>query len=96
MTEIILVRYGQTDWNLAEVFRGSIDIPLNNTGRKQAELLSENLSGVKIDAINPSPLKRALATAEAINANHKLKIGISPGLIDLNYGEWEGIPNHDE
>ncbi len=41
MTEMILVRHRQTDWNLAEVFRGRIDIPLNNTEGKQAELLSE-------------------------------------------------------
>ena len=95
MTEIILARHGQTDWNLAEVFRGRIDVPLNSTGIKQAELLSEYLSGVKIDAIYSSPLKRALATAEAINHNHKLKIEISPGLNDLDYGKWEGIPNRE-
>ena len=95
MTEIILARHGQTDWNLAEVFRGRIDVPLNSTGIKQAELLSEYLSGVKIDAIYSSPLKRALATAEAINHNHKLKIAINPGLIDLDYGKWEGIPNRE-
>ena len=95
MIEIILVRHGQTDWNLAEVLQGRIDIPLNNTGGKQAELLSEYLGGVKIDAIDSSPLKRALATTEAINTKHELKAEISPGLIDLNYGEWKGIPNRE-
>ena len=95
MTEIILARHGQTDWNLAEVFRGRTDIPLNSTGIKQAELLSEYLSGVKIDAVYSSPLKRALATAEAINRTHKLKIETSLGLLDLNYGKWEGISNKE-
>ena len=39
MLEIILVRHGETDWNVAEVFRGRIDVELNETGIKQAELL---------------------------------------------------------
>lgn len=95
MTEIILVRHGQTDWNLTEIFRGRIDIQLNNTGIKQAELLSGYLSSVKIDAIYSSPLKRALKTAEVIGNNHKLKMEISPGLIDLDYGKWEGMSHQD-
>ena len=63
MSEIILVRHGETMWNVAEIFRGRIDIELNETGIKQAELLAEYLSNVKIDAIYSSPLKRALKTA---------------------------------
>ncbi|MBI2329116.1 MAG: histidine phosphatase family protein, partial [Chloroflexi bacterium] len=39
MTEIILARHGETEWNLGEIFRGRIDVELNETGIKQAELL---------------------------------------------------------
>ena len=95
MAEIILVRHGETEWNVAEVFRGRIDIELNETGIKQAELLAEYLSGVKTDAIYSSPLKRALKTAEVIAGYHKLGVDIVPGLIDFDYGKWQGL-SHQE
>ena len=95
MTEIMLVRHGETEWNLKEIFRGRIDIELNETGIKQAELLAEYLSGLKIDAIYSSPLKRALKTAEMMASYHKLDVEITPGLTDFNYGKWQGL-SHQE
>jgi len=91
MTEIILARHGETEWNVEEVFRGRIDIELNETGIKQAELLAEYLSHIKIDAIYSSPLKRAVKTAETIAGYHKLDVEIAPGLIDFDYGKWQGL-----
>jgi len=91
MTEIILARHGETEWNVEEVFRGRIDIELNETGLRQAELLAEYLSGVKIDAVYSSPLRRALKTAEAIASPHKLEVKIAPGLIDCDFGKWQGL-----
>ncbi len=91
MTEIILARHGETEWNVEEIFRGRIDIELNETGIKQAELLAEYLSNVKIDAVYSSPLRRALRTAEIIANHHQLKVEIAPGLIDLDFGEWQGL-----
>ncbi|MBA7507245.1 Phosphoserine phosphatase 1 [subsurface metagenome] len=95
MTEIILARHGETDWNVEEVFRGRIDVELNETGIKQAELLAEYLSDLKIDTIYSSPLKRALKTAEIIAGYHKLNVEIAPGLIDLDYGKWQGLPHQE-
>ena len=95
MTEIILVRHGETEWNIKEIFRGRIDIELNETGIKQAELLAEYLSQVEIDAIYSSPLKRALKTAEVIASYHNLDAEIAPGLIDFDYGEWQGLPHQE-
>jgi len=92
MTETILVRHGETEWNVGEIFRGRIDIELNETGVKQAELLAEYLSDVEIDAIYSSPLKRALKTAEVIAHPHKLEVVIAPDLIDLDFGQWQGLP----
>ena len=91
MTEIILARHGETEWNVGEIFRGRIDIELNETGIKQAELLAEYLSDVEIDAIYSSPLKRALRTAEVIASHHKLEVEIAPGIIDLDFGQWQGL-----
>jgi len=95
MTEIILARHGQTEWNVGEVFRGRIDIELDETGEEQAELLAEYLSGRKIDAVYSSPLKRALKTAEAIANRHQLEVEIAPGLIDFNFGKWQGLPHQE-
>jgi len=95
MTEIIIARHGQTEWNVGEVFRGRADIELDETGVKQAELLAEYLSNAKIDAIYSSPMKRALKTAKAIASHHQLDVEIAPGLIDFNFGEWQGL-SHQE
>ncbi len=93
MTEIILARHGETEWNVAEIFRGRIDVELNETGIKQAELLAEYLSGAKIEAVFSSPLKRALRTAGVIASYHQLEVEITPGLIDLDFGKWQGLPH---
>ena len=95
MAEIILVRHGETEWNVEEIFRGRIDIELNETGIKQAELLAEYLSDLRIDAIYSSPLKRALKTAKMIAGYHKIGVEVAPGLMDFNYGRWQGL-SHQE
>ena len=88
MLEIILARHGETDWNVAEVFRGRADVELNETGINQAKLLGKHLSGVKMEAIYTSPLKRALKTAEAIADYQALEVNIVHGLSDFDFGEW--------
>ena len=95
MTEFILVRHGETAWNVDEVFRGRLDVDLNETGVRQAELLAEYLSELEIDAVYSSPLQRALKTAGLIAGYHSLKVNIVHGLIDFNYGEWQGL-SHQE
>jgi len=95
MTDIILVRHGETDWNVAEVFRGRVDVELNATGVKQAELLAEYLSNLGLNAIYSSPLQRALRTAEVIGEHNQLEVAVAPGLTDIDYGEWQGL-SHQE
>ena len=95
MAEIILVRHGETDWNVVEVFRGRIDVELNEAGLKQAELLAGYLASIKIDAVYSSPLKRALRTAEVIADRKKLEAKITHGLVDFDFGSWQGL-SHQE
>lgn len=90
--EIMLVRHGETEWNVGEVFRGRADIDLDETGRKQAELLAEYLNHNRIEAVYSSPLQRALHTAGAIAGHHRLEVQIASGLNDLDFGAWEGLP----
>jgi phosphoserine phosphatase len=91
MTQIILVRHGQTPWNKDKIFRGSVDIPLNDTGREEARLAGEWLKGETIHAAYCSPLSRARDTGEAIAGHHGLPVLDLPGLSDLNYGDWQGV-----
>ena len=95
MTEIILVRHGETKWNVGEVFRGRVDIELNATGIKQAEKLAEYLGNRRLKSIYSSPLRRALKTAEIIARHHKIEAAIAPGLIDFNYGQWQGLSHRE-
>jgi len=95
MTQIILVRHGETEWNVGNIFRGRADVELNQTGIKQAEFLGEYLTDLEVDAIYSSPLKRALKTAEMIAGYHNLDIEITDALIDLDFGEWQGLPREE-
>ena len=81
MTQIILARHGETEWNVSEVFRGRVDIELSETGIRQTELLAKYLSDMEIDAIYASPLKRALSTAENIAKYHKNNVLVSSVLL---------------
>jgi alpha-ribazole phosphatase len=91
MLEIILVRHGETAFNAAETFRGRVDVPLNEIGLKQAQLLGNYLSTEKIKVVYSSPLQRAVQTAEAIASPHKLKVKLVENLNDIDCGEWEGL-----
>jgi broad specificity phosphatase PhoE len=92
MTQIILVRHGQTPWNKDKIFRGSKDIPLNEQGREEARLAGEWLQGETIHAAYTSPLSRSRDTAQAIAQPHGVEVKDLPGLSDLCYGDWEGLP----
>lgn len=92
MTSLILVRHGQTEWNRVERFRGRADIPLNETGLAQADATGRRVAAEwQPAAIYSSPLSRAFKTAEAIAKHYDLPVQIHPGLIDMDYGEWQGL-----
>lgn len=92
MTRVILVRHGQTEWNRVERFRGHADVPLNETGLKQAEATGRRVAEKwKPIAVYSSPLSRAVKTAEAIAKHFDLKVQIHPGLADIDYGDWQGL-----
>lgn len=88
---LFLVRHGETKWNREEVFRGKIDVELNERGREQARLTAQALAGLKLAAVYASPLSRAQETARIIAGPHGLPVGIMEGLIDLDYGNWQGL-----
>ena len=95
MTSIYLVRHGQTAWNKEEIFRGRTDIPLDETGLKQAELVGEYFRGIEIGGIYSSPLARAWQTAQKIAQFHPLEVKPLEGMIDMSFGNWEGRPHQE-
>ncbi len=92
MTRIILVRHGRTAWNVTERFRGREDLPLDETGLEQAERTAERIARQwKPAAVYSSPLDRARKTAEAIARRCRLAAQVHRGLIDIDYGRWQGL-----
>lgn len=91
MTQLILVRHGQTDWNKDRRIQGGLDIPLNKSGKLEAEKLARNLSKLDIDAVYSSTLSRSWETAETIAKYHGLSVKRLPELNELNQGVWQGL-----
>jgi probable phosphoglycerate mutase len=91
MTQILLVRHGETDWNKAQRLQGHIDIGLNDQGIVQAKLLGSALAQEKIDIAYSSDLSRALDTANTITAHHDVPTFIDANLRERCYGEIQGM-----
>lgn len=91
MTLFGLVRHGQTDWNLRNLFQGSSDVPLNDTGRQQAHHALDHVPDIAWDAVVSSPLSRARETARIIADVHGLELGpADPRLAEIDWGAAEG------
>ena len=92
VTHILLIRHGQTQWNREARFRGQTDIPLDETGLRQAQATAEYVVARWAPvAIYASPLRRAVQTAEAIAALQGLTVQPLDGLLDIHFGELQGM-----
>ncbi len=91
MTTLLLVRHGETDWNLQRRVQGHSDTPLNDTGRRQAETLADELAGERIDAVYSSDLLRAHETARIVARRRGLDVTATPDLRERHFGTWEGL-----
>lgn len=90
MTEIIIIRHGETEWNKTGRFQGHSDVPLSAEGRAQAAALGKNLVVDHVDAIYASDLTRAMETAAPLAQRFGLEVISDPLLRELNFGSWEG------
>ena len=92
--QFYLIRHGQTDWSREKRYCGSrTDMALNETGRAQAQRLSNKLSGKIFTGVYTSPMKRTREFCE-------IALGVAagrmePGLCELDFGDFSGH-THDE
>lgn len=91
MTKVILVRHGQTIWNVEAKYQGHSDIELTKDGLEQAELVAKRLASEKISSVYASDLSRAFKTAETIASQHNLTVTAVPALREVKFGDWEGL-----
>jgi probable phosphoglycerate mutase len=92
VTELVLVRHGETEWNRVGRVQGLTDVPLNDTGRAQARHAGLRLAHEHWDAVATSPLSRAAETARILAE----ELGLPEpeqvdALVERNYGEAEGL-----
>ncbi len=87
-TIIYLIRHGITDYNEQNRYCGTIDEPINENGRKQAELLKHDFKGIKVHSVYSSVFKRATQTAGIVFPG--MEIIEAKGMREMNFGEWEG------
>ncbi|MDY3983478.1 MAG: histidine phosphatase family protein [Veillonellaceae bacterium] len=90
MVRIILVRHGETKWNIEGRYQGQEDTELSQRGLEQAAALAKGLRDVSIDVCLSSPLQRSYITAKACADVHGLPVQKDECLTEINHGVWEG------
>lgn len=90
-TTFYLIRHGQSEGNLKNLFLGHTDLDLTPLGHQQAQITAEYLSDVHADFIYSSDLKRAYHTALHTAEKRGMKVFCDPDFREIFAGEWEGL-----
>lgn len=90
MERIILIRHGQSQANIEDIFAGSMESPLTSLGRQQAKLMGEYMRKYKVDALYSSDLSRAFDTAMAVAETQDLVPVTKKELREIYAGDWQG------
>lgn len=88
---LVVVRHGETHWNVASRIQGHTDSPLTPAGEAQAAAIAGRLAGERFDRLVSSDLGRAMQTARAIAARTGHAIVPDARLRERNYGVAEGL-----
>ncbi len=95
MTELILLRHGETDWNRELRFQGHVDVALNAIGLEQARRLAARLAGETAHALYASDLLRAQQTAAPVARQLGLSSVTDPALREQCFGQVDGMKVDD-
>ncbi len=91
VTELVLVRHGETEWHAGNRYAGRSDVALTPRGKAHAEELAQWAAGAGLDAILCSPLSRTRATAAPAAAATGLDAVVDDRLIEVDFGAGEGL-----
>ena len=94
MSTLVLVRHGQSQWNLENRFTGWVDVDLTPKGESEAKSAGQKLRGVKFDKAYTSELKRAQRTLEIIldeTGQTKIPVEKNKALNERHYGDLQGL-----
>ena len=91
-TNIYLIRHGESQGNLRNMFLGHYDLDLTEKGVEQAKMSAQYLKNIEVDAIYSSDLKRAYSTAVQTAELLNMPIITSQELREIYAGKWEGMP----
>lgn len=94
MSKLILLRHGESQWNLENRFTGWVDVPLSPKGEEEARKAGEKLKNIKIDKRYTSVLKRAIDTDRiAMEVAGKLDVPVerNMALNERHYGALQGL-----
>lgn len=94
-TRIFLIRHGATVLTAEDRFAGSIDVPLSDEGREQAQRLALRLSSEPVAAVYASPLDRAAETARILARPHDREVSLLPELREISHGRWEEMTRRE-
>ena len=98
MPQLILLRHGQSEWNLENRFTGWVDVDLSPKGEEEARAAGPLLKDFQIDFLFTSVLKRAVRTAElalAIAGKSNIPTQRSEKLNERHYGDLQGLIKDD-
>jgi probable phosphoglycerate mutase len=99
MTELILIRHGETDWNRELRFQGQVDVPLNAVGHEQARRLGVRLAGEAVQLLVCSDLIRTRQTATSISQQNLHPVARKPlldaALREQSFGVVDGMRVND-
>ena len=90
---LVLVRHGATVLTAERRYSGRGDAPLSDQGLAQAEAAAARVAGLDgmVSVVLTSPLRRCIATAEAIAAMTGAPVHVEPALVECDFGAWEGL-----
>jgi broad specificity phosphatase PhoE len=93
---LYLIRHGTTTMNVENRYRGRRDVPLDAQGWADAVEAARELSPMGLAAVYAGPLRRTINTAQVIADECRIPdVRILHGLVNLDYGEWEGMTSEE-